>query len=146
MIRIIFFLLLTIKCYGQESIVHHFDSSGQKQGRWQLESVVNYIDDNGMYGGVEGVATGQFVDDERVGLWEIKDKNNKLIGQRFYLNDSTIVEIQYKKERVFSILNKKLGPWKTLNGLKVRESEYMDIITFNKKGKVKSVTSWTKKE
>lgn len=131
--------------FSQEKMYpNNFDSLGHRAGAWKIFTAINYINDKGRYNGLEGYEYGRYIEGVKVGVWHVKDHNGLIIGQRVYINDTTLLEIQYKDEKIFSVVKTHLGVWKEQNQTKVRITDKMEITSFNKRGKIRSVTIWGK--
>jgi hypothetical protein len=110
---LLFFLLFVPNIlYGQKVTAHFYDAegydtSGRRQGYWKETSVLNYVNDKGFSNGVEGYEYGNFVNNEKVGVWEVKDTLGNLLGHRIYMGDTAEFEIQYKEGEIYSIVKSK---------------------------------------
>lgn len=144
-ILLMFFIYLfsPINGYCQEE-KSHYDSLGRLQGYIKQPSFVNYINDNGFYNGVESYEYGNMVDNNRTGVWIHKDEKGELLAQKVYINDSTNLEIQYKNGKIFSILTFKIGPLQMVEGTLLRTAQEIEIISFDKKGRIRSIKNWRK--
>lgn len=116
------------------------------QGYWKLPSNVNYVNDKGFYNGVEGYEYGNYLNNEKTGVWIVNDTNGNLIAHRVYVNDTTEFEIQYKNGKIFSVTTTKIGPIQKRGETNIREALEMEIISFNKRGKIRGKVIWRKRE
>lgn len=114
-----------------------YDSLGREQGYWKLITALNFLKEGKVVEGIEGWEYGYFVDGLKTGTWVVKNDNGKLIGHRMYKNDTLFCEIQYgKNQKVTSIVRSKFKPaTKNKDGIN-SYGEYIEIIVFNRKGRV----------
>lgn len=117
--------------------------------RWpffrSMPSAMNYIHNDNLYNGVEAYEFGNYVNNEKVGVWEVRDNNNNLIGHRVYIDDTTEFEVQYKNDRILSIVISKSEPSTIISAERnYRLGLQKEIISFDRKGKIGSWLIWQK--
>ncbi len=148
--RVLIVILLfngLISVYSQQ-VVHYGDSLGydslnREQGYWKLPTVLNLVRNGKFVRSIEGWEFGYFVDGKKEGCWSVKNEESEIIGHRIYQKDMLLYQIQYDNKKAVSIIGVKYIPVppnnKGINGYE----EPVDIISFNRCGKVKQRTYYT---
>ena len=135
---LVIFLMSAVGVHAQNLLVNlgERDSLGRAQGSWKQFGVVNYQNDKEKLDGVEGVSYGNYFEGNRVGVWEIWDNKGKLIGQRIHLGDTAVMEIQYRKNRIYSIIRMRLINKEPEGPSQIQYYKITEIIGF-KRGKIR---------
>lgn len=130
---------MPIIAFGQKNNIEQnkFDSVG-RTGYWKLPTTLNYINDEKRYNGVSGYEYGFYNKDKKIGVWDVKDKNNVLIGRRVYVNDTTIIEMQYKEGKIFSIVTLILSEPMNLGNVECQVTLKEEVVSFNENGEIRS--------
>jgi hypothetical protein len=135
-IGVFFFIFIVSVSNGQE--INRFDDKGLRQGYWELPSAMTRIKNEKKIKGIEAKQYGYFFDNKKQGCWDIKDTHGRLVGHRWYKNDTTIVEIQYLRGKVSSIIHFSTKYEYTENpDLADFVYVYQEVISFNRRGKIK---------
>jgi hypothetical protein len=79
----------------------YFDTLGRKQGYFEFPNVFNLIQNEHIIRAVECKEFGYYKDNKRIGIWDVKDLHDSLVGQIVY-NDENNRKIE------FHFLNNKL--------------------------------------
>lgn len=138
-------LLLPVTLVGQtQTFLNAFDSSGHRVGYWKLSSSINYRDHIKKYNGVEGFEYGYYRDNQKIGLWIVEDKLGNLIGHQMYIDDTTRIEIQYKKGKIFSIVTYISESTPMTDVKPYREALAEQVISFDNRGRIKGKLIWRK--
>ncbi len=124
MIKTIYILLIvtiSLNLYSQENC-NQLDSLGLRHAFWQLEREYYYKIKNQPV--IEsGVEKGIYNHGKRENFWMIFDNKGNLLRQELYKNDSLMLIIMYKKNRIYSI--------------SVIQDSIVDLTNYNNRGKVK---------
>ena len=121
-IYILLIITISLKLYSQENC-NQLDSLGFRHGVWQLEREYYYKIRKNQPVIESGIEKGLYTHGKRENFWMVFDKKGNLLRQELYKNDSLILIIKYKKNRIYSI--------------SVIRDSIVDLTNYNNRGKVK---------
>ncbi len=114
-----------------------YDSLGNRRGFWRTYSVINYRTDKGFLYYTEGYEYGYYLNGKKEGAWVAKDNDNNIIGYITYEEGLRIEEVQIINKRVISIIKIRVYQNQEQDTCLVY-GEIAELITFNKRGKIRS--------
>lgn len=126
--------LLSINLFSQE-IRNQFDSVGEKHGLWEIEREL-YCKNDDCSIIIYGVEKGIYSHGKKVDFWTILDDKRKLFKQEFYQNDTLLLTINYKRNRILSIAIVEGFNHSDNKNISVVHKA-LDVTNFNKGGKAK---------
>ncbi len=115
----------------------YVDENGKRQGFEKHPDAFNYAYKEKTYGGYESWTAGYYKDGKKVGTWECTDDKGKLFGYRIYEDNGNYVEVQLRKKKTLSIVKYV----KTYEDEKTANYEIVEILSFNKRGKLIKIYS-----
>ena len=136
-IRLIFIFLFCFNVASSQSKTDTLEKRYWYNGR----AAMNYINEKGISAEFEGINTmesGYLYETERIGVWESKNEKGKIVAHNFFEPDGITYEVQYYKGKIYSVVRSKTTSYIKPNGEQTWSIQYLDVLTFDKRGRIKS--------